>query len=80
MAKFPLTNIEDMQAYIEEKFSGTVYTCKASTNDPFADVVKWHVVWTPVGERGKVEEGPIWCGRSGYTAAVFMGEDYGLNR
>lgn len=72
-----LKNLDEMREYIERKFGSEVYGCKAETARPFADVVKWDLTWTPKGERGEVITGPVWCGRSGYTAAVPMGRDYG---
>lgn len=71
MAKFPLTNLEEMTAYVEEKFSGTTYKATAVPVDPFGPVVRYKITWTPYNPQIEtIADCPMWVGPSGYTAAV----------
>lgn len=71
MATFPLTNLEEMKAYIEEKFSSEVFEAKATTEDAFGEQVRWHIEWTPKGPAyDEVIRGSIWAAPNGFTSAV----------
>ena len=67
-----LTTLEEMTAYVEEKFTGDLYDCTARPLDPFGPVVKYHITWTPkeASPYREVIEGPMWVSPTRYTAAV----------
>jgi hypothetical protein len=72
--KMELKNLEEMTAYVENKFGGegAIYKCTARPLDPFGPVVKYHITWTPREDSKYTDtiEGPMWVAPTGYTAAV----------
>lgn len=67
-----LKNLEEMTAYVEEKFTGDLYDCTARPLDTYGPVVKYLIIWTPKEAspyRDSIE-GPMWVSPTGYTAAV----------
>ena len=65
-----LKNLEEMTAYVENKFGSLSYKCTARPLDTFGPVVKYHITWTPANAQMDTIEGPMWVAPNGYTAAV----------
>jgi hypothetical protein len=71
VATFPLTSLEDMTAYMEEKFSGTTYKAAAVPQDEFGPVVRYLITWTPYNPQIEtIADCPMWVDPNGYTASV----------
>lgn len=65
-----LKSIEEMTAYVEEKFTSLQYKATAVPQDTFGPVVKYRITWTPTHPQGDTIEGPMWVAPNGYTAMV----------